>query len=145
MDPEALVATTFLEDEEDAEYAQESKASGDRPTDAAAAMARMECIYFKLWAALRWAVRVAFMSHDDVLDAGSTVQVSLTASLTLDPAVAEIISSLCTVAAAEYHDRGGGDRGVLSGPFLPAPASEGLGEPASAHGLHERPRTDRED
>ncbi len=37
---------------------------------------RLERLYVKLWLCLRWAVFKAFTEHNDVLDAGSAVQVS---------------------------------------------------------------------
>lgn len=62
--------------EGDEELDEESKSGGEASrAGASVAIGRMECIYFKLWAALRWAVRVAFLSHEDVLEAGSDVQV----------------------------------------------------------------------
>jgi hypothetical protein len=74
VDPEALVASSGALDEE--ESGEEMKVSDKDPQATAAAIGRLECIYFKLWAALRWAVRVAFLTHEDVLDAGGEVQVS---------------------------------------------------------------------
>lgn len=38
---------------------------------------RLESLYFKLSISLRWAVRKNFAQYNDILDAGSAIQVSL--------------------------------------------------------------------
>lgn len=74
VDPEALVASSGSLEED---VSPEEMKINDKDRQAsAAAIGRLECIYFKLWVALRWAVRVAFLTHGDVLDAGGEVQVS---------------------------------------------------------------------
>lgn len=38
---------------------------------------RMEALYFKLNIALRWSVQNAFMIHNDILEAGGLIQVTV--------------------------------------------------------------------
>jgi hypothetical protein len=136
VDPEALVASSGALDEEVS--GEEMKVSDKDPQATAAAIGRLECIYFKLWAALRWAVRVAFLTHEDVLDAGGEVQVS--AKHALHP-----LRHMLLGIIARGDDWGNRGKGFLHGRRLQLSASRGLRAAAGAYGLHECPWTDRED